>query len=284
MDKTEKASKNNTQKPNNSATAQKEKTEMKPVNRIAKGILDRVSTDGFELVHPDDKCVLEIAVVTPLKDLVNGHMTKMKQVRDPKTGKVGPGEVPTLSLLESTISVRNFNEKTEKGDFKTKSEHLWGKEEWMAVLKKAPADMYCLNKKEAIRAGVIHKDDSAWIYCDDFNTEVHGPHLRRNNDKTPVSQEGYKIPSIGGFNYRTSTLENVPPEAIVVNYAELHHGWHRKQKAVRYARTTGKQSQDNAQKQQDMADKIVKLREDGNTVEANKLQKVYEFMYVIASV
>ena len=163
-------------------------------------------------IHEYDQMALNIVAKVPLKELVNGHTSEIK-VGDKKI------KVPTLSMLKNVVVLGHPTEMTKSGNKKTKSFHLWENADWTKVLPEAGL---------LVRIKKPNQKKGEWALMDAMDPEEL-TYLVRTPQGNTMSDQGYQIPSIGGLNFKTGEVEDVPSEPIVINRTELFHKWHDQQ-------------------------------------------------------
>lgn len=163
-------------------------------------------------IHEYDLMALDIVADVPLAELVKGHKSEITIGNRKLT-------VPTLSIMKNVIVLGHPTEQTKSGNKKTLSFHLWENSDWMNVLDEV--GMVVRIKKPNMKKGV-------WALMDAMDPEDL-TYLVRTPQGATMSDTGYHIPSIGGLNFKTGEIENVPNEPITVNRTELFHKWHDQQ-------------------------------------------------------
>lgn len=172
--------------------------------------MTKENPDGGWTISEIDQMAIDAVEHVPLPELLDGHTT---------TVKVGKKDVttPTLSLFKGVVVLRHTDKKKKGGQTATKSVHLWQREEWMKLLPEAGL---------MIRVKKPNQKKGEWVLLDTCPAKDLEWRQKNVLGNFLPSDKGFVIPSIGGLNFKTGELENVPTEPIVVNSIELHHRWH----------------------------------------------------------
>jgi len=120
----------------------------------------------------------------------------------------------TLAKMKNQIYMRAPEGSNE--DAKGINVALWGMDEWKAIM-----------KPMGVCVKIQKGKDHVWIPKSEITPDM----IFALTPKGSVSEvNGWKIPTIGGVNYKVTNPDNTHPivhaEAFIIPTSEIHHKWH----------------------------------------------------------